>query len=967
MRYIRQCSSNESGNYWAAMITTFTELRHSGIHTLYRAAVLAFSLATILMLAAPAIAQPQLTPAQVQQLQSLSEQERSALEQQLGGTVGERQTQIPEAVSITPVAAVAATQAEAAIEQDAQQRQQTDDITTDQVAQTTTRTPLTQFGYELFAGSPSTFAPTTNIPVPSSYVMGPSDTVIIQLYGQRNLTHELVITREGMLMFPEIGPVSVAGLTFQEMRDQILNIVANQLIGQNATITLGALRSINVFVLGEAARPGSYTVSSLSTMTNALFASGGVTRIGSLRSIRLMRNGVQVTELDLYDLLLRGDTSGDSRLLPGDVIFIPPVGKTVGIAGEVRRPAIYELKNESSPADILSLSGGLNPTAFPRTSRIERINANGERIIVNVDLSPGGAPDPVLNDGDVIQVYSVLDQLENVVMLEGHVHRPGSFQWRQDLRISDVLSSVEEMLPNPDLEYALIARETRPARRIELVYVNLGAAIGNPGGAQDLTMEPRDQLLTFGVSQSRQAQVAGLLSRLRSQASFENPPLIVNVRGNVRFAGAYPLVRNMSLSDAIRFAGGLQAGAQADHVMLERKINQSGMIEVLSTAIDAPSASTPILLQEEDEILVFNVNEPREELLSSTLAKLRAQADAGSPTQIVSAGGQVRFPGEYPLERNMSVADLISFAGGLTESAETSSAEIARYDADPDIGRVIGIVNIDLRSSSSEGVARPLAPFDQLVVRQMPNWTDYESVSIGGEVNSPGTYAISKDETLGSLIARAGGLTAYAEPRAAIFLREELRVNEQRMLDEFRQQLERDIVTESLLEDNAQATDPTQLLTLVTGVEATGRLVIDLPALLQSQPGRGQTEVFLRAGDRLLIPRTQQEVSVIGEVNRPTSHLYARSGSVADYIKSSGGFTRNADKKGIFIIRASGEVVTYGDSRWFFQQRERLEAGDSIIVPFDTYKPSYLAVWRDVSQILFNISTTLLAIERVGN
>jgi polysaccharide export outer membrane protein len=355
-----------------------------------------------------------------------------------------------------------------------------------------------------------------------------------------------VITREGMLMFPEVGPVSVAGLTFQELRDQIQNIVANQLLGQSANITLGALRSINVFVLGEAAQPGSYTVSSLSTMTNALFASGGVTRIGSLRNIRLMRSGELVTELDLYDLLLRGDTSGDSRLLPGDVIFIPPVGKTVGIAGEVRRPAIYELKDETSPADILGLSGGLNPTAFPSASRIERISNNGDRIIVNVDLSPGSAPDPVLNDGDVIQVYSVLDQLENVVMLEGHVHRPGSSQWREGLRISDVLSSVDQMLPNPDLDYALIARETQPTRRIELLYVNLGAAISNNGSADDLVLQPRDQLLTFGASLSRQAQVADLLTRLRAQASFENPPLIVNVSGNVRFPGEYPLVRNMT-------------------------------------------------------------------------------------------------------------------------------------------------------------------------------------------------------------------------------------------------------------------------------------------------------------------------------------------------------------------------------------------------------------------------------------
>ena len=1039
-------------------------------------------LALLLSLVTPLIsAQPQLTPSQVQQLQNLSDEERQALAQQAGGSIGERQTQIPEAVSITPAATQAATVAEQAIEEDAQQRQQQDVISTDQQTQQTSSTALRQFGYELFAGSPSTFAPATNIPVPANYVMGPSDTVIIQLYGQRNLTHELVITREGMLMFPEIGPVSVAGLSFQELRDQIQNIVANQLIGQNANVTLGALRSINVFVLGEAAQPGSFTVSSLSTMTNALFASGGVTRIGSLRNIRLMRNGEQVTELDLYDLLLRGDTSSDARLLPGDVIFIPPVGKTVGIAGEVRRPAIYELKDESSPADILSLSGGLNPTAFPRSSRIERINDIGERIIVNVDLSPGSAPNPVLNDGDVIQVYSVLDQLENVVVLQGHVHRPGSFQWREGLRISDVLSSIEEMLPNPDLEYALIAREISPTRRIELVYVNLGDAISNSGSAADLLLQPRDQLLTFGASQSRQAQVADLLNRLRSQASFENPPLIVSVSGNVRFPGEYPLVRNMTMDDVIRFAGGLETNTDLDYLLLERQIDRRGTIEVQAAALNNQTLQTlsSIALQELDRVMVFNVNQPRNDLLAgtlqrlqsqtafrhapeivsiegnvrfpgsyplypgqglvemlqasgglseqtdlefvllerevsevgdievlkidlnpqtlqpliplqlqprdrllvfgandarsslleSTLGKLRAQASSEKPTRIVSVRGNVRFPGSYPLYRNLTVGGLIQIAGGFTESADITVAEVTRYDAEPQVGRIIGHVEVNLIDRSASGLGIELTPFDQLAIRQMPNWTDLETVALSGEVRSPGVYSITKDDTLSSLIRRAGGLTEYADPRAAIFLRDELRANEQRMLDDFRARLRRDLVMRSLqgVEETAMPTgDVPEMLALLDSTEAVGRLAINLPNALREDDRAASYDVILRNGDQLLIPRTQQEISVIGEVYRPTSHLHRQGESIADYIGRSGGYTPNADRSNVFVIKANGEVFAYGDSRWFFQQGARLEAGDSIVVPFNAQQSNLLVMWRNISQILFNISTTVLAIERVG-
>ncbi|MCP5343533.1 MAG: SLBB domain-containing protein [Pseudomonadales bacterium] len=944
----------------------------------------AIGLAAFLLVGAATLYMPQshaqginLTPAQIQQLQNLSEEERQALLAQAGGQVGERQQQIPEEVNLQQAADTAPSQAELAIQQDAQARQQQDRIESDQQQQSTAQ-PLTQYGYELFAGAPTTFAPATNIPVPANYVMGPGDTVILQLYGQRNLTHELVITREGMLMFPEIGPVSVAGLTFQELRDQLQSIVANQLIGQNVSVTLGALRSINVFVLGEAVQPGSYTVSSLSTMTNALFASGGVTRVGSLRDIRLMRNGELITSLDLYDLLLRGDTSGDARLLPGDVIFIPPIGKTVGIAGEVRRPAIYEISDETSPTDILSLAGGLNPTAYPRASRIERINELGERTIVDVDLSQGAASNPLLSDGDVIQVYSVLDQVESVVMLEGHVQRPGAFQWRSGLRVSDVIPSVAAMLPNPDLEYALIAREVQPTRRIELVYVNLGAAINNPGGAQDLTLEARDRLYSFGASQNRQSQVADLLDRLRSQASFENPPLIVTVEGNVRFPGEYPLFRNMTVDDVIRFAGGLGTNSDLDYLLLERRMDRQGSIEVLSTALNPQTlqTQTPVALQELDRVMVFNVGESRQSLLEPTLQRLRDQSSTSEPTRIVSVTGRVRHPGNYPLTPGLDVNRLIEIAGGLTESAETRNAEVTRYDAEPATGREIGHVNINLMDGGNAGLGFDLAPFDQLVIRQMPNWTDYETVTIEGEVNSPGTYTISKDEPLTSLIERAGGMTAHADPRAAIFLREDLRQNEQRMLEEFRDQLERDVITQRLQgQTSSRTNDPniaaaqtagmTDLLDRISEVRASGRLVINLPKILAAEL-RPEEVPILRDGDRLLIPRTQQEVSVLGEVHRPTSHLYDRRLSVADYINRSGGMTEDADRKAIYVIKANGEVVSSIGSRWFFQERANLNAGDSIIVPFDTYQPNYIQSWTSITQILFNLSTTLLAIDRVG-
>ena len=246
---------------------------------------------------------------------------------------------------------------------------------------------LKPFGYDLFEGVPSTFAPVSDIQVPADYLIGPGDTLVVQLYGNEPRTYELTVERDGRINFPKLGPIVVSGMTFEHARATIEEQVERQLIGTHVSVTMGALRSIRVFVLGDAEKPGSYTVSGLSTMTNALFVSGGVKKIGSLRNIQLKRDGRLITTLDLYDLLLHGDTSGDRQLLPGDVIFIPPIGTTVAVYGAVRRPAIYELKTESTVAQVIDLAGGLLPDADASLGQLERILPSQLRRMLNVDLT----------------------------------------------------------------------------------------------------------------------------------------------------------------------------------------------------------------------------------------------------------------------------------------------------------------------------------------------------------------------------------------------------------------------------------------------------------------------------------------------------------------------------------------------------------------------------------------------------
>ena len=729
---------------------------------------------------------------------------------------------------------------------------------------------LRPFGYNLFSGSPSTFAPATDIPVPLNYVVGPGDTVVLQLYGQRNERYELAVSREGLIQFPEVGPLNVSGLSFEDMRELVQTTVQASLIGQEVSVTMGSLRSIQIFVLGEAYRPGVYTVSSLSTMTNALFFSGGVSNLGSLRSIQLLRDGNIVSELDLYDLLLRGDTSNDARLQPNDVIFINTVGSTIGISGEVRRPGLFELNEEQTISDILSLAGGLLPTAYPLLTHLERINNLGQRTIIDLNLTEEESLGVTVSDGDLLYVDTVLDQIESGIKIEGHVNRPGNFAWFEGVRISNLLR-YEDFLPNPDFNYAMLVREVLPSRNIQVHQVKLGQALNEPGSFDDVVLQPRDRLLIFGEN------------------TLEN--------------------------------------------RLDRRL-----------------------------------------FIHPVVQTLRYQSNLGGLRKVVSVSGEVSAPGDYPLIDNMSISDLLLAAGGAAESADLRQSELSRRVNTPEAGMVTQNLQLDLTNSLNMNAA--LEPIDRVTIRQLPNWSEIETVSIGGEVRSPGIYVIGRDDTLSDLIARAGGLTEYADPKAGIFLREELRRNEQRLLDDFNERLTRDLLNQSLTQGGGQIQQPqvnvevmNALLAQIESAVPTGRLVIDLPALLSGlDPSE---DVILRDGDELVIPRTRQEIGVVGEVQLPTSHLYNPEDTVSDYINRSGGFTRNADEDNIFVIKSNGAVIPYSQNQSLFSfaqdSSSQLEAGDSIVIPYFARLNNPLVTWMNISTVLFNLATTVLAIESVGN
>lgn len=907
------------------------------------------------------------TPAQIEAFKNLSPDEQKRLAEQYGVELPSgslpSQSVVESPEVIKPRDAESKVIDDEAIEKSATEATDGADLKEDQKEQAT-KQKLKQFGYDLFAGSPSTFAPATDIPVPVDYVIGPGDIVMVQLYGKENATHELAVNREGIIQFPQVGPISVAGQTYQELKAYLTDIVSRQMIGVKASITMGALRSIRIFVLGEAYRPGSYTVSALSTMTNALFVSGGITKVGSLRNVQLKRKGNLIGTLDLYDLLLRGDTSKDQRLLPGDVIFIPAIGDTVGVSGEVKRPAVYELKNKAIVSDAVSLAGGYLPSAFPSASRIERISDKGSRTIVDVDLTIANDKSLPLKNGDVLQIASVLDKMEGVVLLSGHVHRPGGFSWKQGMRVTDIVGSYDALMPNPDLRYALIKREKMPERKVSTIHFSLAKALANPGTELDPKLAPRDELIIFGAEKNRGPALAPVIARFKSQSDYLQPASIVQVVGNVRFPAEYPLSLNkMSVQDLINAASGMKPNTDLEYALLVRDQQNRASISVEQLNLKIP-AHLNYELSTKDSLYVFSLTGSRQEMIAPILDQLRLQTSQDQPLMVVSVSGLVRFPGDYPLTEMMSVDQLIQAAGGYQESAYTMGAEITRSKVTESKTKVFERVEVDL----SEAGQYKLSSRDQLYIKRIPNWSDKETVIISGEVRFPGVYPIYKGDTIVDLVERAGGITEFGDASAAIFMRDELRKREQQQILKFKAQLEKDLADMRLdaAKGETKKLDSASLgesmLEQLTTARATGRLVIDLPKMLN---GKVKQPIRLKSEDHLVIPRAATEVSVVGEVQFPTSHFYESGLDVFDYIDISGGYTAKSDEDRIYVIKPNGKIISVKNG-WVFDRNDGVGPGDSIVVPYDTDAMSTMAYWTSMSQILFQLATTVAALDTVG-
>jgi polysaccharide export outer membrane protein len=839
------------------------------------------------------------TAQQIQQLKNMPRAQQEALARQMGIDLSSFQlnSNPTQRVNVEPETMVSRRVDENAVSK----------TLAEQSAAQNNSKSLKPYGYQLFSNAAASFSPSPNMPVPADYLMGAGDSINIQLFGKESGQYELVVNNEGEIQIPELGPMPVLGLRYEELKQALIERYKQQMIGVSPHITMGTMRTIQVYIVGEAYRPGALIVNSLSTITHALFASGGVNAIGSLRNIELKRAGQIIRTFDLYDMLIFGSTENDIRLQQGDVIFIPTVKKLVSIDGAVRRPAIYEVKQQESLAKVIEIAGGLLPSAADQL-QIARKTPKSELEVKSVSLFDDTLTSLSLYNGDFINVAEANKEFSNAIVIAGAYATPGLVQWQPSLQLSSLIKP-NTLLNGTDLDYALILRREKFASHSQVIQFEPSRVLS---GEFDTTLERFDQITLF--NQSGFDRIGGVEAKVTG----------VNLEGS---------------ADDLKTT-------EADYLK----------------GLDSQSFT------ESQLILTNSKNYSRKKLLAPIIARLKDEGSNETPVQLSEISGQVKYPGVYPIADKGKIKQLILAAGGFVESAYIQNAELSRSQINASGTLDVKHINVDLVDAmlGSENANLQILSKDALKVHRVPDWYDSRTVELVGEVVFPGKYQIKKDETLSQLLSRAGGFTSNASLDAVIFTREELKRREKQNLEKTIENLKQQFINSNVSGSQNVKTinfaDANQILNELLNVEPVGRLILDVAGL---NADASENDIQLKGGDKLYVPNISNSVSVVGEVFVASTHLLDKGTTVADYISRSGGLTEQADSSKVYIVKANGSVKVPNNDFWFGGTSAILEPGDTIVVPRDVVNYERLGLWQTVTQIVYQSAVALVAIGRL--
>ena len=638
------------------------------------------------------------------------------------------------------------------------------------------------YGADLFEHVPTTFAPLDRVPVTADYVVGPGDEILLRAWGQINLDLQLAVDRAGAVYIPQVGNVNVAGLQFQQLGGYLRVQLGNVFRNFDLNVNMGQLRSIQVFVVGQARRPGTYTVSSLSTLVNALFASGGPAALGSMRHVQLMRESKMVTEFDLYDLLQSGDKSKDSRLLPGDVVYIPPAGRQIVVAGSVNRPAIYEMRGEKTVGDAIRLAGGLSAVADAQRATLERIDRRSSLETLELPLDAGGLATPV-GEGDILHVSPIVPRFVNAVTLRGNVANPGRFPWHPGMRLREVIpnkemlltreywkkhnllgstaragetvaespaegprkperTSVEVSAPEINWSYAVIERQNPRDLQTDLIPFHLGKLVLDQDQSQNLELRAADVVTIFSQGDIR--------------VSMAQQNRIVRLEGEFAAAGIYTVHPGETLGQLIRRAGGLSPQAylfgaefSRESTRADQQIRLDQFTRDMEQSLEQGSSNRMLASTSADETMALNNKLQSQRRIVERLRTIKATGrivlnlEPGSndysklmelsledgdrflvPARpaTVNVLGAVYNQNAFIHEEKLRVADYLRQAGGPTRDADKGRSFVIRAD-----GSVVPSAfqkNFEnMRLNPGDSLVVPEALFKSPFIRGLRDWT----------------------------------------------------------------------------------------------------------------------------------------------------------------------------------------------------------------------------------------------------
>ena len=654
------------------------------------------------------------------------------------------------------------------------------------------------FGRDIFNNSNLTFEPSLNIATPVDYRLGPGDQLVIEVWGasQANITQK--VTPDGYITIPDVGPIQVNGLTVQAASNKIRAKLSKIYSGMGTTnvdlstdvkVSLGQIRTIQVNIMGEVAQPGTYALSSFSTVFHALYKAGGISQLGSLRNIKVVRGGRTVATVDVYDYILHGRSHSDIRLQEGDVILASPYDALVLVKGKIKRPMYYEMKRTESIRTLIDYAGGFTNDAYTSAVTVER-NDEKERTICSVDDMNYGVFK--VKDGDVVSVGAILDRYNNRIEIKGAVYRPGFYELGKEIStVRDLITKADGLLEDAFTNRAVLHRENLD-KTLEIISVNVKGVLD--GTEPDITLQRNDVLF----------------------------------------------------------------------IPSKYDLEAKGTVEI---------------------------------------------------------SGEVYSPGIFPYAENTKLEDLIIMAGGLTESASKVRVDIARRLNDPNSTKKQKEISKMFSFAVKDGFVVEgdpgfiLEPYDQVFVRRSPGYTPKVNVSITGEVEFEGSYALNeRNERLSDLIAHAGGLTGFAYLKGA-------RLERQLSDEEYLQAKE--LLT--MVASNNQISGNDSII--IPAVSRTYTVAIDLEKIM-SNP-HSSLDPVLQDGDAVIIPQLMTTVQVTGSVRKPNAVVYNPDMKLKDYISEAGGYAERARKSGTFILYPNGHIKELGRNA----SAKEIVGGAKIIVP----------------------------------